>query len=70
MKRQSSKDRLQRLSMGCCPIHGIPMYQVGLTKDETAFVVECPRKDCHVRVVEHEPFGPAVLLQTWAHLVF
>lgn len=31
MAKQTAKDRAQRLTKGCCPIHGLAMTQVGNT---------------------------------------
>jgi len=46
MARQSREDRIKRLSVGRCPIHGTRLVQLG--PDEFEY---CPRSDCLVRVV-------------------
>lgn len=71
MPKQSVEDRMHRLANGGCPIHGIPMYQVGHTEvnGKHRFVAECTRADCRVRAYTHEPFGPLVLLPEFEHLL-
>lgn len=64
MARQSAKDQAERLSKGCCPIHGIDMPQIGLVDDgsEQHWLVECPRRDCEMKGTSVEPSGPVDLL--------
>ena len=52
-RKQTLTDRLRRLDKGCCPVHGIPMYQVD--NMESLYVAECPRKDCTIRGTTAEP---------------
>ena len=59
-RKQSVYDRLLRLSEGRCPIHGLQMYQTGLSADGTAYIVSCTRQDCGFSGLTHEPFGPCV----------
>lgn len=54
MRKQSSDDRLKRLKEGGCPVHGIGMGQVGLSEDRSAFIMECPRRDCSIRTFEED----------------
>lgn len=66
-KGQGWEAQEQRLDNGCCPVHGIPMYQAGgwyrLPGEEQAFtIVSCTRADCDVHSTETEPFGRAKLL--------
>jgi hypothetical protein len=72
-RKQSREDRLRRLENGCCPIHGIPMHQVGLTsqgdEDDVLYIAECDRKDCNIRGTTDEPFGPLTLLPEFRHLL-
>lgn len=37
------EQRAARLAQGCCPIHGIFMCQIGLSKNERVYIVACPR---------------------------
>ena len=60
---------MNRLTKGCCPVHGLQMPQVGLTEDQCQFVVECPRKDCSIQGTSSEPYGPVELLREYQHLV-
>ena len=66
MKRQSVRDRKERLSRGCCPTHGLFMPQIDgwyrprLGRQYT--VVGCPRKDCHIRAKAFSYEGPWMLL--------
>lgn len=71
MAKQTPADRLSRLADGRCPIHGLPMYQVGsaVVDEKTRFVAECTRADCNVQATTHEPFGPAVLLPEFEYLL-
>lgn len=36
------------MAEGCCPLHGIPVAQVGLSgsRQGDSFVAACPRRDC------------------------
>lgn len=72
MAKQSAKDRSARLAKGCCPIHGLGMCQVGNTDAESGraiFIAECPRSDCSIQVTAETPFGPAILLPEYSHLL-
>lgn len=71
MAKQSAKDRARRAHEGCCPIHGLPMPQVGndLVDGQHVYIVECPRKDCQVRASKVHPDGEAVLLPAYADLI-
>lgn len=60
--KQSSADRIRRLVKGRCPVHGIPMCQVGQTADQTADVAGCPRRDCDIRATTLGPDEPAVFV--------
>ena len=70
-QKQSPQDRLRRLADGCCPIHGIPMSQVGNTEvnGKHVFVAGCPRKDCDIEATAKDGDGPCVLLPAFEHLI-
>ena len=73
MAKQSSSDRLRRLSQGRCPIHGRLLSQASewFTDEETGepyTFVECAQ--CRaVMAFERQAFGPAILLPEYHHLV-
>jgi len=72
MVKQSAKDRAGRLSNGCCPIHGIPMLQIGLTNvvaGKQLFIAECPRNDCSIQGTTSTPFGSVSLLPAFQVLL-
>lgn len=66
MKKQSVKDRRERVEKGCCPTHGLWMSQIDgwyrLKSGEEYTVVGCPRKDCRIRAKAYSPDGPWELL--------
>lgn len=76
-RKQSAKDRENRLSQGCCPIHGIPMPQAdswytqegGTMNGKQYTIVECPRADCEIRAKAFHWEGPWELLPEWKHLL-
>lgn len=64
---QSGEAQAERLKNGCCPVHGIPMYQVGRwykpLDDRPAYtIVACSRKDCEVIARESAPFQDAQVI--------
>jgi hypothetical protein len=66
-KGQSPETQAERLGDGCCPIHGIPMSQVGTWYEPvdgrpSYTIVGCPRRDCNVLAKQSSPFGAAQLL--------
>lgn len=63
MVKQSRTDRLLRLSEGRCPIHGIPMVQVGVKG--SLFVALCPRRDCGISGTASVSHGPVTLDQEY-----
>lgn len=67
MKRQSVKDRRERLAKGCCPTHGLFMSQVDgwyrLKSGKMYTVVGCPRRDCRIRAKAYSYDGPWELLR-------
>ena len=72
MANQSATDRAKRLANGCCPIHGIPMGQVGLTElvnDSQLFIAECTRKDCNIQGTTAAPYGSLKLTSEHQHLL-
>jgi hypothetical protein len=69
MAKQSAEDRARRLENGCCPVHGITMLQVGLTEDGLRYIAGCTRKDCDIRGITDEPFGPLTLLPKFEYLL-
>lgn len=68
MAKQSAQDRARRLSEGCCPVHGIPLSQVGITEDGRRSIAGCPRKDCDIRGVPDGPRAFALFPQ-FEHLL-
>lgn len=71
---QSKEARLERLSEGRCPIHGLSMDQVegpSTDADGKPFVVEeCPRNDCRIRAKAFYEFdGPRALLEEFWYLI-
>lgn len=71
MSKQSINDRRHRLSEGCCPIHGIPMCQVGndMVQGIAHYLVGCPRRDCAVCGTQRDTNAPITLLPAYAHLL-
>ncbi|MNJ14742.1 hypothetical protein D3C77_89760 [compost metagenome] len=71
MARQSIQDRTERVSRGCCPIHGIDMPQVGQhgEGDARRWIVACPRRDCEIRGTSLQYDGPVDLLPEFQLLV-
>ncbi len=74
VRKQTIEDRLERLKNGACPIHGIPMYQIGVT--EPLFgaphcynIVECSRQDCLIQAFELFPFENAILFPEFQYLL-
>lgn len=69
--KQSTQDRLRRLSECCCPVHGASMSQVGNTvvNGKDRFLAKCTRRDCNIKATTHEPHGPLVLLPEFEHLL-
>jgi hypothetical protein len=67
MKRQSVKERRERLAKGCCPTHGLWMSQIdGWYQPKSGLqytVVGCPRKNCRVRAKAYSIDGPWELLK-------
>jgi hypothetical protein len=66
VKKQSVKDRRERLSKGCCPTHGLFMPQIEgwyrfNGKDYT--IVGCPRKGCGIRARAYSLDGPWELMK-------
>lgn len=64
---QSAEAQSARLANGRCPVHGIPMYQVGrwyqpLDGRPAYTVVACSRKNCEVIARESPPFHDAQVL--------
>lgn len=70
-RKQSPEDRELRLSKGCCPVHGLPMPQVGNCEvdGEHFYLVECPRLSCSIQGLTAEPDGPIALTQQFSHLL-
>ena len=69
MAKQSRDDRMQRLSKGCCPIHGIGMTQIDILNDKKTFVISCPRDDCDIVATTVEHDGNAVLTSQFEYLL-
>jgi hypothetical protein len=42
MKKQSQRDRENRLADMRCPVHGTGLCQIDVDR------MECPRRDCHI----------------------
>lgn len=64
---QTAEMQAERLQRGCCPIHGLAMYQVGrwyepMDGRPTYTIVGCPRQDCGVTAKASSPDGPAQLV--------
>jgi len=55
--RQSREDRLRRINVGRCPVHGVRMGQTGDSydpKDEERYtIVGCLRSDCRITAREY-----------------
>lgn len=67
MAKQSAHDRRSRLLKGNCPIHGLPMTQVGNCKDGA--IVECSRKDCNIQGIQYLPSMEVHLTNKFCHLL-
>jgi hypothetical protein len=73
-RRQSRDDRLRRLAVGACPVHGAGMTMTGdWTNDGRAFV-QCRWKTCSITglmVPLDAPGGGwnVTLLPQWVHLL-
>ena len=72
--KQTRQDRLKRLKTCCCPVHGIPMAQVGNVR--ALYLAECPRKDCVIQGTTPEfdqfngnIYGSITLLPRFRHLL-
>ena len=72
--KQTRQDRLKRLKTCCCPVHGIPMAQVGNVR--ALYLAECPRKDCVIQGTTPELeqssgniYGSITLLPRFRHLL-
>lgn len=68
-RKQTSADRTKRINKGCCPIHGIGMAQVGVTRDRKYAIVECPRRDCSIKAKTISADGPHELLREWKYIL-
>ena len=67
MRGQSKDAQQARLSENRCPVHGLPMSQIGLTPIVDGlqeYVVACPRKDCGIEAITPSPEGPARVANT------
>lgn len=68
MAKQSLDDQEQRLTKGCCPIHGGGMGQADrhyrILGGRTFTIVECMRRDCDIQAVAWSIDGPWDLLPT------
>jgi hypothetical protein len=82
LRGQSAFARARRLRDGCCPIHGVVMYQVdgfhfdkdgNLVNPEPAgadyTIVGCTRNGCEIRATMRDFTGPAWLLPQFRHLI-
>jgi hypothetical protein len=79
MKGQSQFSRVARVKGGCCPIHGVPMWQVGgyrydadgreVGEAASYCLAACPRKDCGITAASRGPDGPQRLLPQFRHLL-
>ena len=49
--KQSSKDRIERLKKGCCPVHGLLMTQIDVWHKPK---VGCPRRACLIYAKEYD----------------
>lgn len=66
MARQCRHDRLRRFNRGCCPVHGIFMYQIDVwycprldaVGDDHWTRVGCPRDDCDITARAYAYDGP------------
>jgi hypothetical protein len=60
MKISERQKQKVRLRDGRCPVHGLPMPQIGRwhypRKDKAFTIVGCPRRDCSVIAKAREPF--------------
>ena len=73
-KGQGRDARIERLSDGGCPVHGINMPQVSkwdVDADGRSFaIVECPRKDCDIQARCYDPvFGAWALTEPFWYLL-
>jgi len=69
MPRQSTRQLMNRLADGRCPIHGATMVQVGYAEDEKTEIVECTQADCGIRGTRSSPEAGVVLLSEFVHLL-
>jgi hypothetical protein len=67
-RRQGRGDRLRRLAMGRCPVHGVCMPQTDGYFDDGTCYVECCRKDCAIGGMATDPHQ-VWLLPQWVHLL-
>ncbi len=72
-KGQAVAARRERLSQGCCPLHGLWMPQVdgwyAPLHGKPYTIVGCPHPQCEVQAKAFSSHGEWELLPPYAHLV-
>ncbi len=78
-RKQSAKDRLERLSKGCCPIHGRKMVWVDEITElcdcnkevEIGTLVGCPLRGCGIVAAtgRHMSRGPWILEKEFEYIM-
>jgi hypothetical protein len=62
MVKQKAQNRIERLKLGCCPVHGIYMSQIDSwytdEKGKDYTIVGCPRRNCKIIAKAYSFDGP------------